>query len=530
MSARRAAVRTTPSPAGRYPWSGDPHAGVKRFADYAGTVVERADVVVVGSGPGGAVVAHALAQAGKDVVLVEEGPPVGAAEFTTDAGTSMLRLLREGGLRSTRGNIFMPTMAAIALGGGSVVNSAICVRPPDWVFDKWAEDHGTHLLTGESLRGAFDRVQEFLGIEPTAEAVLGERNLSFKRGCDALGISSEPCPRNAPGCKGSAECFTGCRNGGKTSTDVSYVPAALRAGARVYTSLRVERVLSHKRRATGVTGSVVEPFTGRTAGTFRIDARAVVLAAGCMASPVILQRSGIGNENGRAGRHLRAHPGLAIMAVFPHKVLPWRGATQGYHSMHYLREGMKLEVLWSPPPIIATRFPGFGLEFKEQLAMFDRSAPFDVIADGNDSEGSVAARPLSTEPDIKFDIGRGDVEKLHRGACILSDIAFAAGADSVLPGLFGFDPIIRGPADVARLRKYKMKGQDAIIAGNHVFGTTRMGSDPATSVVDVDGRCHQTDNLYVADSGIIPMSVAVNPMMTIMALADRIGGILAARV
>lgn len=513
----------------RYPWSEDPHAGVRRFAGYGGTVRDRCDVVVVGSGPGGAVVARALAEAGKDVVLVEEGPPVGASEFTTDAGETMVRLLREGGMRSSRGNIFMPIMQARVLGGGSVVNSAISVRAPDWVFDRWAEQHGTRVLTGASMAPHYQSVEDFLGIEPTPADVLGERNVAFKRGCDALGISSEPCPRNAPGCQGSAECFTGCRNRAKTSTDVSYVPAAIRAGARVYTSLRVDRVMSKGRRATGVSGAIVEPFTQRETGTFQIDAAIVVMAAGCTATPMILQRSKLGNENGLAGKHLRSHPGLAVLAVFPHKVYPWQGATQGYHSMHYLREGMKLEVLWSPPPIVATRFSGFGLDFKDQLATFDRAAPFDVIADGNDSEGSVSASPFGTDPDIKFNIGPSSVEKLHRGACILADIAFAAGAESVLPGLHGFEPILRSRDDVDRLRKHKMKGSDAIIAGNHIFGSTRMGSDPATSVVDQDGRCHQTDNLYIADTGIIPMSPAVNPMLTVMALAERIGRILVAR-
>jgi len=513
----------------RFPWVDDPHAGVKRFADYSGHIKDRCDVVAVGTGPGGAVVAKKLAEAGQSVILVEEGQPYGVKDFKPDAGEAMLRMLREGGMRSTRGNVFMPTMQAICLGGGSLVNSAISVRPPGWVFDSWAESFGTHLITGGTLESHFGEVESFLGIAPTPEAVLGERNLAFKRGCDALGYDSEPCPRNAPGCKGSGECFSGCRNGGKTSTDISYVPAAIRAGARVYTSLRVDRVKHQGRRATGVSGKIVDPVSRSDVHDFEIQARFVVLAAGCMASPVILQRSGIGNEHGLAGKHLRDHPGVAVLAVFPAAINPWRGATQGYQSLHFLREGIKLEVLWSPPPIIATRFPGFGVEFKDQLATFDRSAPFDVIADGHDSEGSVSARPFGHDPDIRYTLGARDVEKLHRGLCILSDIAFAAGAEEVLPGLHGADPVLRGKGDVDKLRRYKMTAQDPVIAGNHVFGTTRMGCDPKVSVTDTDGRCHETDNLYVADSGLIPASTAVNPMLTIMALANRIGGIIAAR-
>jgi choline dehydrogenase-like flavoprotein len=516
--------------AGRYPWSADPHAGVKVFADYAGPMREACDVVVVGSGPGGAVVAKVVAEGGKDVVLLEEGPPVGVKEYRLDGAETMLRLLREGGMRASRGNVFMPTMQAVVLGGASLINSAICNRSPAFVFDRWAEQHGTHLVSRASLDRHYEQVEQFLGVEPTPLAVCGERNLAFKRGCDALGIQSEPCPRNAPGCKGSAECFTGCRNGAKTSTDVSYVPAAIRAGARVYTSARVDKVLSRGRRATGVEGTLVEPFTGKSGHPFEVRAKVVVLAAGCMATPVILQRSSIGNENGHAGRHLRAHPGIAVLAVYPHEVLPWQGATQGWQSMQFLDEGIKLEVLWSPPPVIATRFPGVGLQFKNELALFRRAAPFDVIADGHDSEGSVHARPFGMDPDIRYDIGQADVDKLHRGACLLSEIAFAGGAEMVLPGIHGAPEVLHGAHELDSLRRHRMKAQGPIVAGNHVFGTTRMGSDPKTSVVDQDGRCHETDNLYVADSGIIPASPAVNPMLTIMALADRMGGIVAARV
>ncbi len=514
----------------RYEVSSRPHAGVKVFADYHGSVRDRCDVVVVGSGPGGAVVAKELAEAGMDVVLLEEGRPWDEPDFKPDAGAAMVGMLREGGMRATRGNVFMPTMQAIALGGGSVVNSAISVRPPAWVFERWARDHGTELLTASSLDAHFGRVETFLGIEPTPDAVLGERNLAFRRGCDALGMTSEPCPRNAPGCKGSAECFTGCRNRGKGSTDVSYVPAAIRAGARVYTSARVDTVTAEGRLARGVRGKIVDPVSKKEVYDLQVEARLVVLSAGCMATPVILQRSGIGNEHGHAGKHLRAHPGIAVLAVFPHKINPWEGATQGYHSMHDLRDGLKYEVLWSPPPIIATRFPGMGAAFKDQLATFERAAPFDVIVDGSDSEGSVSPRPFGMDPDIRFDIGPRDVKKLHEGLCKLLEISFAAGATEVLPGLHGTDPVVRSPQDLDRLRRYKMKPTDPVIAGNHVFGTTRMGSDPKSSVVDVDGRCHGTDNLYVADSGVIPSSPAVNPMLTIMALASRTASILAARM
>src|SRR5690606_10944797 len=167
-----------------------------------------------------------LAEAGRDVILLEEGPPFGKRDFVQEAGESMQRTLREGGSRAARGNLVTPTMQAIALGGGSVINSAICARPPAWIFDKWAERTGA-AITLADLVPHFERVEAQLGVEPTPEAVQGERNRRFKLGCDALGIRCEPTWRNVQDCRGSGECFTGCRNGAKKSVDVSYVPAAI---------------------------------------------------------------------------------------------------------------------------------------------------------------------------------------------------------------------------------------------------------------------------------------------------------------
>jgi choline dehydrogenase-like flavoprotein len=518
--------------------SEDPHRGVQVFADYAGEIRASCDVLVVGSGPGGAVVAKELAEAGRDVILLEEGPPFGAKDFRQEAGESMQRTLRESGSRTTRGNAYLPTMQAIALGGGSLVNSAICARAPSFVFDAWAERTGTR-LTRAALDPHYERVEKTLFVAPTPLEVQGERNLRFKRGCDALGIGSEPTPRNVRGCKGSGECFTGCRNGAKQSTDVSYVPAAIRAGARVLTSVRAEHVLCKGRRAVGVRGHAVEPFTGREGHPVEIMAGTVVLAAGCMQTPVILQRSELGrpgHDGARprapgdwVGRELQLHPGLAIMAIYDEAIDPWKGATQGYHSLHYLEEHIKLEVLWSPPAVLAARLPGVGHDYQRYLLQYDRMAPFDVIIAADRSRGAVRARRSGWDPDITFHFDDADMVVLQRGLGILSDICWASGAVGILPGLHGVPELLESKADAELLRTKKLAPADTISAANHAFGTTRMSLRPEDGVVDEDGRFHDLDNLFIADTGIFPGSPAVNPMLTCMAMADRIAQGIAAR-
>lgn len=501
----------------------DPHAGVKVFADYAGTVRDRCDVLVVGSGPGGAVVAKELAERGLDVILLEEGPPYGKKEMRPDAANeSMRRTIREGGTRSTRGNLFMPTMQAIALGGGSLINSAISCRAPGWSLAKWAERYHLRDFDAHSLDEHYQAVEEFLGIAHTPKEVLGERNLLFKKGCDALGWSSEPTPRNAPGCKGSGECFTGCRNGAKQSTDVSYVPAAIRKGARVYTSVRAEYLISDGKRLRGIRGKTVEPFTWRERDPVEIEAKQVVLAAGCMQTPLIMMRSGVGNSSGQLGDNLQAHPGLAVMGLFDHVVDPWKGATQGYHSLQFLEEGMKMEVLWSPPGILAVRLPGFGKELKDYLVHFDRMAPFDVFIQTKHSFGRVRPRRSGWDPDIRYDLDERDLGLLQLGLQRVTEVCWAAGAVGALPGVHGVPEVLRSRDDNRYLREHKLRATDCTLAGTHVFGTTRMGGNPRTSVVDSYGQSHDVENLWVADTGLFPESSAVNPMLTCMALARRV--------
>jgi len=503
---------------------------VRVFAQYDHDFEASADVVVVGSGPCGAVAAYELAAAGRDVILVEEGPPFTVRDFELDGNLSMTRTMREGGLRMTRGTR-MPTMQAIALGGGSLVNSAICVRPPESVFDRWATDFELESTNRGDLDPHYDAIADFLGIAPTPDEVQGRRNLLFREGCDRLGLSSEPIERNVRGCRGSGECFTGCRSRAKQSMDVSYVPAALRAGARVFTSLQVQKVRRSGRRVTGVAGRVVAPFGGGTSHRFRIDARAVVLAAGCTATPVLLQHSDdLANASGQVGENLQFHPGVAIAGVFPEPVDPQFGATQGYQSLAFLDEGFKLETLWAPPPLLTMRFPGLGEELLARFAEISQMAFWDAIASANRSLGRVRARRRGLDPILEWRIHPEDMQILRRSLQVIAELFFAAGAEKILPGVQGMpDSMTR--ADQARmLTSESIRPQDLVMGGNHVFCTTRMHGDPTRGVVDELGRCHDLENLYIADTGIFPQCPSVNPMFTGMALARRQALALAERV
>jgi choline dehydrogenase-like flavoprotein len=503
---------------------------LRTFASYDRDFEEEADVAVVGSGPGGAVVAKELTDAGLRVALIEEGPPFTPADFEIDGGLSMARTLREGGLRTTRGTV-MPTMQAIALGGGSLVNSAICNRAPDFVLDEWCTRFDLSHSRADDLAPHYDAIGKYLGISPIPEDVQGRRNLLFREGCDALGYSSEPISRNVRGCRGSGECFTGCRSRAKQSMDITYVPDALRGGACVLTSARVEQVETDGRRATGVAGRIVAPFSGRPAQRFRVRAKAVVLAAGCMATPVLLQKSGgLANRSGQVGRNLQFHPGVAIMGIFPDRVDPQFGATQGYQSRQFLRDGFKLETLWAPPAVLAVRMPGSGLALKERLADVPFAATWDAIGSCNRSLGRVEARRGSLDPKLVWQLDAADAQILAHALHVLAEIFFAAGARSIVPGVHGIPTELHSREEAEVLRTKNLRPSDLVLGGNHAFCTTRMHGDPSRGVVDELGLCHDFENLWIADSGVFPRCPSVNPMWTVMALARRTAHALADRL
>jgi choline dehydrogenase-like flavoprotein len=277
---------------------------------------------------------------------------------------------------------------------------------------------------------------------------------------------------------------------------------------------------------------VVEPFTGRRSHGFRIDARFVVLAAGCMATPVLLQKSGnLANGSGQVGRNLQFHPGVAVAGIFPDPIDPQFGATQGYQSLEFLEEGFKLETLWAPPAVVAVRTPGFGHELQERFAEMPRMAIWDAIASTHRSLGGVRARRGSSlDPVLHWHLDPADLEILKRALVVLSEIFFAAGAQKIMPGVQRQAPEMKTLDDARRLTGPDVRAHDLVFGGNHAFCTTRMHGDSGRGVVDELGRCHDLDNLYIADTGIFPRCSSVNPMFTGMALAHRQAGALADRL
>lgn len=472
------------------------------------------DVVVVGSGPGGATVARRLALAGVDVIVVEEGLHVTPAEFPASGVRAMAALYREMGTSIALGAAPMPYLQGMAVGGTSVINGAISWQLPREIYDAWvAEDPAlADALPWEGLAAAEAEIERRLNVRPTEPEIAGDKNLLMARGAEALGLAHRPIRRNVTGCRGSGRCLQGCPHGAKLSMDQSFLPDAVARGARIVAGVRIERVLVDGKGAYGVAG------VARGGGAVEVRARrAVVVAAGAIQTPTLLRTSGL--VHGPVGDRLSAHPGVSVTGRFAEPVRPQRGATQGHEITGLRHEGLKLEVLGFDLGILATRLPGAGAELAARLAAADHHVVWGAAVRAR-SLGTV--RPGPVGPIVRYTLSPDDLRIVRRGVRRIGEVMLAAGATEVYPGVPGFDAVVRDPGRMAALddeapldpRAYSM-------VMTHLFGTARLGSDPAKSVVRPDFRHHQVPGLYVADASVFPTNLGVNPQIAIMTLAQR---------
>ncbi len=482
--------------------------------DHPDDVTEECDVVVVGTGAGGAVAAQVLAEAGLDVVILEEGPFLRPEEIARDCGTGMLQVMHEAGMRTMLGPTVTPTIQGRCVGGSTFPNSAILFRIPDFVLDGWAEEHGVVGLTNDALAASYERVERAAHVHPARPEQLGPKNLLFAKGAEAVGIDAHPFQLAKDGCRGCGECYPSCPIGAKYSTDRSHVPDAVRAGARLYVNARCDEVLAAEGGARGVLGSFLDE-RGRGRGRLRVRSRAVVLGGGVFGTPLILRRSGLANSSGQVGRNLHTHPGAAMFGVFDEPVNPWVGSTQGYGA--FVDETLKIEVLWSPLAVMAVRMPGFGHVLSEHLGRFRHIAVWDVVVRSTSTGRILFAS--GSNPTVWYRINQRDTDIAVRGMGILAEMFFAAGARTVMPGIHGL-PHVMGPEDTGALVPGTIRPSQITFAATHLFGTCRMGSDPATSVVDSRGECHDVRNLFICDASVMPDGTQVNPHEPIMALSD----------
>ncbi|MFI5995698.1 GMC family oxidoreductase N-terminal domain-containing protein [Streptomyces sp. NPDC051362] len=469
-----------------------------------------ADVIVVGSGAGGAMAARTLARAGLDVVVLEEGEHHSTASFGRRAPLDRFaELYRDGGATVALGNPPLLLPVGRAVGGTTVVNSGTCYRTPDHVLARWSGTFGFALADG--FGPLLDEVERTLRVAPQPLDVLGTNGLLALAGAERLGWRAAPLRRNAPGCKGSCQCVVGCPTGAKQSVQLSVLPDACAAGARIVTGVRAHRVLLDRDvpggpRAAGVLARRAD------GGELEILAPLVVAAAGTLHTPALLRRSGLGGHP-RLGRNLSVHPATSVAGRFAEPVTASRGVLQsvGVEELH--ERGVLVEATASPPGMGSFVLPGLGRELRRELEGADHLATLGAMIADRPS-GRVMGRDRTV---VGYALDPRDGDRLMTAVRAMGRLLFAAGAEEVLTGvasaprarsLDALDDLLAGVGP-----------RDLRLSAFHPTGTVAAGADPGRAPADPEGRLRGVHGVLVADGSVLPACPEVNPQLSIMAAA-----------
>jgi choline dehydrogenase-like flavoprotein len=482
-----------------------------------------ADVVVVGSGAGGAVMAYELARAGKSVIVLEAGPYVPSSEFKEEIAAAMDMLyVDHGGQTNKDGDILV--LQGHCVGGSTVVNGCVAFRTPDFVLETWQRDHGLVDLTPEALAPYFQKVEERLSIHENQEAEINRNSAKVREGCEKLGVSWKPLKRNIKNCALTGHCLSGCATDRKQSMLVTYLPWAVAEGAKIFADTKVVRVLAENGKATGVLAEVIDPATGLKKADMTVKAKIVVLAGGAVQTPLLLQKSALANSSEQVGKNFACHPSLAVVAEYAEDVHPWRGAMLGVYVdewAHPDKGSFLLEAGMEGPVMLSTvTQPGIGKPFTDYMSRVKNLVGMaSLIHDHNVGE----IRWNDDKKEIDYRLADVDFPSMQATMKAAAKIHFAAGATQVyLPLVQSHAPCTSYDQVETVVDALKNDPLTLRMVSYHPQGTCRMGADATRSVVNPHGETHDVKGLFVCDASLLPTSIMVNPQLTIYALSSYV--------
>ena len=508
---------------------------------------EEADFCIVGAGAGGGVLGAKLAEAGFSVVILDAGPhwsPV--KDFVSDETAS--RKLFWTDERITGGNDPVElgsNNSGQGVGGGTVHYSMIAMRAHPEDFRRRTlegEVAGADVrdwpLTFEDLEPYYEEVEDALQIAGPTRYPWGRRRRRYPqrehelsasaqvlvRGCTRLGIPVAPAPiatlsaphEDRPPCVYRGFCNYGCTTNAKSSILVTYIPRAVRAGAEVRADAMVARI-EHDGRGH-VVG--VLHFRKGSGELFRQRAKNVVVAGYAVETPRLLLNSssslfpdGLANSSGKVGRCFMVHSGHQVFAKFPRRINQYKAPPPGGAlTEHFNRTmpdadficGYTVEVVGPHPVDFAARLATarglWGAQLRRTMMDYNYYSGIGIVGEIlpqarnmvklHQTERDQYGLPV---PHVVFGYHENDRRIIEHAIAKMKEIIEAAGGCETWS------------ADRTA----------------HLLGTCRMGHDPKDSVVNADCGAHDVPNLFICDGSVFPTSGAVNPSLTIEALAAR---------
>ena len=459
------------------------------------------EVLVVGSGAGGATTAALLAEAGIDVLIVEEGPWVDQDTVTPFSLEQMDQQYRSGGVTVALGLPSIAYTEGRCAGGGTEVNSGLYFRPPVEMIDQWRHTHRIDALDTDEIGRIADEVEAALSVsivpgKPTPASEI------LRRGAEMLQWRHSEIPRwmvYPPG----GDAVTGKRQ----SMTRTYLPRAFAAGARMVAQCRVDKLVRQG------AGDVVAHVTYADGTTGAIHCRSVFVCGGAIQTPALLQRSGLRKH---IGGNLAVHPTVKLSARFADEVnVP---DDVPVHQVKEFAPDLSFGGSASHPGLVALALSDQWATFSSAVEQWRRISIY-YAAITSEGRGRVQAVPGLRDPLVTYRLTGRDRALLRSGLGRLALLMLEAGAEEVYPAFRGA-PIVRDRTDLAVMQD-RFAASKASVMTVHLCSTVPLGEDTSRCGANSFGRVHGTDDVWVNDASLLPSAPGVNPQATVMAFAIR---------
>ena len=485
--------------------------------DVGDAIVHKCDVAIIGAGAGGAAAAKVLTDAGISVLVIESGPA--QSRFRSNYAHTAKYHMQENGAMVARGAAMMPIAAGKGVGGSTLINSALSFRAPESVLNHWAELLQDDRWSAENMNSIYSNMEKIIGVSATRAEIAGANNKLIVRGIETLGYEGGFAPRSTPGCVGCGVCYYGCPSNGKASTNLTFLPKAVKRGTVIQAETEITKFIVKDKRVIGIHGHARNPDTGEITGKVEVRAEHTLCCAGAIGTPKLFHRSGLVRHlSSHCGKGLKVHPGSTLIGISHERIELWKGATQGayYHPPNL--PGV-LPHSFSAPPEACLVAAGFiGSQFSKGWELLPHLCGMLVMV-SDQGTGSVSSNKDGSAK-IHYDFNPQDVQRIKDGLVSVAEVLLEGGAYELRAPIHGVKPF-SSPAELRAQLKDKHI-HDFTLYAAHPMGTCKLGINRANGVASSTGKCFGLEGISVADASVFPSSLGVNPQPSTMAAATVI--------
>jgi len=470
------------------------------------------EVAVIGSGSGGGIAANLLSKK-YEVGIFEKGKYANGE--TNNETFGYHNFYETYAIQQTRGYKVL-LLAGSGIGGGTSINWTTSLRTPNQILSEWDTLTGqNNYFNSSEFRNSLDYVCKQLNVDDKNNNI-PQKEIKFAEGLKKNNLGYKIIPRNTSNsdCTESGFSTFGHSDESIISSFRAWFSENKFNSNNIFSNSKVQSLVISKGRATHIKVEGIE---------HDVEVEKVILAAGSLNTPKILLNSGYKNKH--LGQHLKLHPVSGVAGKFSEHQNPWEGTMQGIYSDDNLfrknNYGYLLEGLPMHPSLFFPFFPNNKDDFGEFIKSYNYWSG-SIVLTSDTSSGSIINKETQHLWDYK--LNDFDHENLLHGIENLVRVNYSAGAEEIMvaasPTMHWKKSSKENIEDfIKKIREIRNQPFRMLLGSAHQMGTARINPNPEQGVVDLNGKVHGLENVYIVDSSTFPRCSGVNPMITIQSMS-----------